>query len=87
MLQRQLLVSHVHEEKKPVFDLVRQVKQETISKLSFTEAAQIYNAVRDTSKVTGDIAEVGVFMGSTAKLICEAKGQDPYFIRHFRGLT
>jgi O-methyltransferase len=74
LLKHQLLVSHVHKEKKPVFDLVRKVKSETTSKLSFTEAAQIYNTARDTSKIPGDIAEVGVFMGSSAKLICEAKG-------------
>ena len=38
------------------------------------EAYLIRSAVLGTMKVPGDIAEVGVFRGGTAKVICEAKG-------------
>lgn len=38
------------------------------------EAYQIRSAVLATAKVEGDIAEVGVFRGGTAKVICEVKG-------------
>ena len=38
------------------------------------EAYLIRSAVLGTMKIPGDIAEVGVFRGGTAKVICEAKG-------------
>lgn len=38
------------------------------------EAYLIRSAVLATAKLQGDIAEVGVFRGGTAKVICEAKG-------------
>jgi hypothetical protein len=38
------------------------------------EAYQIRSAVLATAKLEGDIAEVGVFRGGTARVICEAKG-------------
>ncbi len=42
--------------------------------LSYNDAYQIFTAVKKTSKIKGDIAEVGVYKGSSAKVICEAKG-------------
>lgn len=38
------------------------------------EGYMIYSAVRKTAKVPGDVAEVGVFRGQSARVICEAKG-------------
>jgi hypothetical protein len=38
------------------------------------ELYNIYKAVLQTSKVPGDIAEVGVYKGGSARLICEMKG-------------
>jgi hypothetical protein len=38
------------------------------------EGYLIYSAVRSTEKVGGDLAEVGVFRGQSAKIICLAKG-------------
>jgi hypothetical protein len=38
------------------------------------EAYLIHSAVLGTAKIPGDIAEVGVFRGGTARVICEAKG-------------
>jgi O-methyltransferase len=38
------------------------------------EAYLIRSAVLGTAKLGGDIAEVGVFRGGTARVICEAKG-------------
>jgi len=43
--------------------------------LSDWEAFQIYKAVKQTAKIEGDIAEVGVYRGGSSKLICEAKGK------------
>jgi len=38
------------------------------------EAYIVYSAVQRTAKVPGDVAEVGVFRGQSARIICEAKG-------------
>ncbi len=56
-----------------VRDLIIEIKSETQMLLGEVEALQIFRLVRQTSKIKGDIAEVGVFRGGSAKLICEAK--------------
>lgn len=58
-----------------VLNLVRQIKNENEMVLANYEAYQIFMAVRRTDKIAGDIAEVGVYKGGSAKLICEAKGK------------
>jgi len=51
------------------------------------EAYLIRAAVIGTAKIDGDIAEVGVFRGGTAKVICEAKGDRPlHLFDTFEGL-
>jgi len=47
------------------------VKKDTDMLLNDFEAYQIYMAVKKTEKIKGDIAEVGVYRGGSAKLICE----------------
>lgn len=42
--------------------------------LSFREIWNLYDSVKKTRRVPGDIAELGVLYGGSAKLICEAKG-------------
>ncbi len=42
--------------------------------LNLSEAYSIFAAVKQTAKVPGDIAEVGVYQGGSSKLICAAKG-------------
>jgi hypothetical protein len=64
-------------ERGKIIDLIKKIKQETKMLLRNYEAYQIYTAVKRTEKVQGDIAEVGVFKGGSAKLICEAKGEKP----------
>lgn len=54
--------------------LIENVKQENELKLRDCEAYQLYMAVKNTTKIKGDIAEVGVFKGASAKIICEIKG-------------
>jgi O-methyltransferase len=51
------------------------------------EAYLIRSAVLATAKVDGDLAEVGVFRGGTARVICEAKGNRPlHLFDTFEGL-
>ncbi|HEY5213543.1 MAG TPA: TylF/MycF/NovP-related O-methyltransferase [Acidobacteriaceae bacterium] len=54
--------------------LIRQIRAEREMLLSLPEAYSIFAAVKQTAKVPGDIAEVGVYQGGSSKLICEAKG-------------
>lgn len=68
-----LNISFINSEKK-TFSIVCKVKSETNMVLTLNEASQIFASVRDTTKIPGDVAEVGVYMGGSAKLICEAKG-------------
>jgi hypothetical protein len=51
------------------------------------EAYVVHSGVVATSKIRGDIAEVGVFRGGTARVICEAKGDRPlHLFDTFEGL-
>jgi hypothetical protein len=55
--------------------------------MSADEAYTIRGAVLSTAKVEGDLAEVGVFRGTSAKVICEAKGDRPlHLFDTFEGL-
>jgi hypothetical protein len=53
---------------------LRKIRAETELLLEDIEAYHIYMAVKRTAKVPGDIAEVGVYRGGSAKIICSAKG-------------
>src|SRR3989344_1925722 len=69
------------------FKLIQQIKKETEMLLDDLEAYQIYTAVIKTEKIAGDIAEVGVYKGGSAKLICEARGGKPvHLFDTFEGL-
>lgn len=43
--------------------------------LGLNEAYSIYRTPEKTQKIPGEIAEVGVYKGGSAKIICEAKGE------------
>jgi len=62
-------------ERAPIYRLIRQTRQETSMVLLDSEAFSICAQVRRTAKVPGDIAEVGVYRGGSARLICEEKGE------------
>jgi len=61
--------------KSRVIDLIRELFQEGRLLMLTNEAYQIYMAVKRTEKIPGSLAEVGVFRGGSAKLICQAKGE------------
>ncbi len=66
--------------------LIRQIKQEVDMALGDLEAYQIYTAVKKTEKIKGEIAEVGVYKGGSAKLICEATKKQVHIFDTFEGL-
>jgi hypothetical protein len=53
---------------------LKKIRNETDLLLEDIEAYHISMAVRCTQKVPGDIAEVGVYRGGSAKIICAVKG-------------
>lgn len=69
-----VLIFYSEPERSKVLNLARKVKSESDMLQSYNEAYQIYMAVKNTTKINGDIAEVGTYRGGSAKLICEAKG-------------
>ncbi|MDA1124894.1 MAG: class I SAM-dependent methyltransferase [Crenarchaeota archaeon] len=55
--------------------------------LDSEERYTIYSSIKMLSKTPGDIAEVGVYRGGSAKLICEIKGnKNLYLFDTFEGL-
>lgn len=54
--------------------IIRKLRVGNQMLLGENEAYQLFMAVKATGKVHGDIAELGVFKGGSAALICEAKG-------------
>ena len=67
-------------ERRPILDLIYRIRDETEMVLSNNEAFQIYAVVKAVQKIQGDMAEVGVYQGGSAKLICEAGGGRPLFL-------
>ena len=65
---------YINSEKRRILNLVNKIRKENELLVLDVEAFQIYACAKATTKLDGDFAEVGVFRGATAKLICEAKG-------------
>ena len=79
-----LLGSH---KEKEVVKLIRRVRRERKCLLTAFECFSVYSLVRAQSDLPGELAEVGVFAGASAKLICEARGQAPlHLFDTFEGL-
>ncbi len=64
----------------PDYALIRRVIAETDMLLLEDEAYQMLSCARATAKVKGDIAEVGVYRGGSARLMCEVRGSRALFL-------
>lgn len=53
---------------------IRRIRKERYSLCTPFEAWLVFSLAQAQSRLEGDMAEVGVFAGATAKLLCEAKG-------------
>ena len=74
-------------ERKQFASDLKKIRSDTDLLLEDIEAYQIYMATRITKKIPGDIAEVGVYKGGSAKIICSAKGDRPlHLFDTFAGL-
>jgi O-methyltransferase len=82
----QIFLLKWHKDPKAV-QLVRQTRRERQSLLTAYEAYTVYSLAKAYSQLPGEMAEVGVFQGASAKLICEAKGDKPlHLFDTFEGL-
>jgi hypothetical protein len=69
------------------YSLIRDVISETDMLLLKDEAYQVLSCARATAKVQGEIAEVGVYRGGSARLMCEVCGnRSLYLFDTFEGL-
>jgi O-methyltransferase len=68
--------------------LVRSIKREVELGIEYMDACQLAMAVRQAMRAPGDLAEVGVFQGGSAKIICEnrAPGRALHLFDTFAGL-
>ena len=57
-----------------IYRRCREVRKETGMLLTDAEAYNVQATAGRTAKVAGDIAELGVYRGGTARLVCEVKG-------------
>ena len=77
-LWSRLQLSALNARKDPeIVRLLWEIRRGKRSLLSAWEQYLIYSLARAQSKLPGAIAEVGVFRGGSARLICEAKGDKP----------
>ncbi|MFA5414173.1 MAG: TylF/MycF/NovP-related O-methyltransferase [Methanoregula sp.] len=61
-------------DRKQFASALKKIRSDTELLIEDIEAYHIYMVVKRTQKVPGDIAEVGVYKGGSAKIICSAKG-------------
>lgn len=70
-----------------IVNLIKSVKNDVDFAFYPYEAYMIYSLVKSQSKVDGSMAEVGVYQGGSAKIICEAKGdKELHLFDTFTGL-
>jgi O-methyltransferase len=73
--------------RKPVLDAILAVKRERKLEATLVDAYQLVAAAKSTAKLSGSVAEVGVYKGASAKLIMEAIPNKPiHLCDTFEGL-
>ena len=70
----QLFMLNSHKDKE-IVQLLRRVRKERRSLLTAFESFFLFSTARAQQKRPGHMAEVGVYAGASAKLICEARGK------------
>lgn len=71
-----MLYASFASERRPVIDLIESVRRERALLIRTDEAYYLVNAAASAGKARGDYAEVGVYQGASAKLICETRPSD-----------
>jgi O-methyltransferase len=82
-----MLAALAARKEQPALKLIRQIFRENRSLMTSYEMWIIYSLTRAQLKMPGAIAEVGVYKGASAKIICELKGDKPlHLFDTFAGL-
>jgi O-methyltransferase len=82
----ELLILKGHKDQIAI-DKIRRCRRDTESLLTGNEAFFLYSLARAQACLNGAMAELGVFEGSSARIICEAKEDRPiYLFDTFAGL-
>ena len=66
--------NHRIKDERSFLDLVTVLQKKRLIIQSISEAYNLYRLCSQVKDVAGDIAELGVFKGGTARLLCEVKG-------------
>src|SRR5258708_5269622 len=81
------VADHRHPSRKRALDVVRVARAKTPSPTTPLECVQIFQIVSALEKIPGDMAEVGVFRGTTAAVILAASsGKRLHLFDTFQGL-
>lgn len=83
----ELMIMKLYKDRR-VINLIKEIKKEDNHfLLKPSEIFLVYSLALAQRKLDGDYSEVGVYRGSSAKMICEAKGDKPlYLFDTFEGL-
>ena len=73
--------------KPPTMRRIHKLRRQRRTLVTFNEAFLVHSLASSVANMPGDFAEVGVFQGSTAKMVCEVKGERPlHLFDTFEGL-
>jgi hypothetical protein len=75
-----VLVRFTTEDRKKVLNLVENIRKQTETLQNQVEGHLLYMCTKKVMKYKGDLMELGVYKGGTAKLICEAKDDRPIYL-------
>lgn len=82
-----VVVSFNYDDRIKVLNSIDRIRRDASFLLTDNEAWFINSVVRSVDKIKGDIAEVGVFEGGSAKIICDCKGMKKlYLFDTFEGI-
>lgn len=70
-----------------IVKLIRRVRRERRWLVTANEAFLVHSLAKSAARLPGSMAEVGVYQGGSARMICEAKGDTPlHLFDTFEGL-
>jgi hypothetical protein len=82
-----MYVTSLRKERRWISELIQQIRRDRNMLIRPDEAFNIVLAAKASVKVDGDLAEVGVYQGASARLICEVKKDRPlHLFDTFSGL-
>lgn len=70
-----IVVYYSNEDQKRVMEQIRNIRKGNSLVMTDNEAYQLITLCRAVAKIDGDIAEVGVYKGASAKLLCDNKAE------------